>query len=138
MSSSNPAAAAFLERLQSRRPKLECVELKNLGTVYMRRPTGEDQAKIATIKMELTKEKLAQLPQTVFAAVMGSVMLLQEDGTPYFEDAQKGFEALNQIDADDLRDLYHQIMRISGNSEKGLEDAEKKSSSGQTSGPGTN
>lgn len=138
MSNPNPAVAAFLERLQSRHPTLERIELQNLGTVYMRKPTGEDHAKIGKIKMELSKEKLAQLPQTVFAAVMGSVMLLQEDGTPIFENAQEGFEALAKIDGDDLHDLYKQIMRITGNSPTAMEDAEKKSSSSQTSEPGTN
>lgn len=133
-----PQVEGFLKLLQSRRPALTKVELKNLGTVYMRRPTGEDQAKIATIRMELTKEKLAQLPRSVFAAVMGSVMLLQEDGTPFFENAQQGFEALTKIDSDDLLDLYDKIMQITGTTEAAVEAAEKKSSSSQTSEPGTN
>lgn len=135
----NPAVQALLDRIKSRQPQLQKVELKCLGTVYLRRPNGADQLKIAHMKQELSAQNLKILPTSVFAAVMGSVLLLQEDGTPFFDDVEAGYQALQSMDAEDLIELNTKLMEICAPSltAKAVEEAEKKSSSDQNSDSGT-
>jgi hypothetical protein len=120
-------ALKFLERIKKARPQLEQIPTKCLGVVYMRKPTGADQLRIAALKQEISKHHLAMLPQSTFAAVMCSVLFLREDGEPMFSDAAEGYRAINEIGAEGLL----------GADKKALEVAEKKSGSSQSSDSGT-
>ena len=135
----NPTVQALLDRIKARQPQLQKVELRSLGTVYLRRPTGADQLKIAHLKQELNAQNLKILPTSVFASVMGCVLLLQEDGTPVFDDPEAGFQALQSMDGEDLLELNEKLMEICAPSltAKAVEEAEKKSSSDQKSDSGT-
>jgi len=127
----------LLERLKASRPKLEIVETKGLGRLYMRRQTGEDHLKISALQQEIGPTTLEKLPASTWAAVVGAVMLLNEDGTPAFEDVKAGYELLKECDAGDLHELYKALMKHHQGGAS-MEEAEKKSSSSQTSEPGTN
>lgn len=135
-----PAVKEFLERVRARRPALQKVELESFGAFYLRLPTGADQVKITGLKQALQKQGLESLPQSAFAAVMGAVLMLQEDGAPFFEDPEAGYHELSQMNAKDLDDLYVKVTEICTPmlTAKAVEDAEKKSSSDQNSPPGTN
>jgi hypothetical protein len=130
-------ALKFLERIKKARPQLEQIPTKCLGVVYMRKPTGADQLRIAALKQEISKHHLAMLPQSTFAAVMCSVLFLREDGEPMFSDAAEGYRAINEIGAEGLEELYKIVMRLLGADKKALEVAEKKSGSSQSSDSGT-
>jgi hypothetical protein len=133
-----PEVKSILERLKDRIPKLERVETKALGVVFMRRQTGEDQMKIRQIQAGISAENIAAMPKAFYAACFGAVMLRNEDGSPVFEDPAAGYETLRQVGAIELNVLYDEMMRISHLDEKAIEDAEKKSLGGQTSEPGSN
>jgi hypothetical protein len=136
--SDEPDVKSILERLKERIPKLERIETETMGVVYMRRQTGEDQAKIRAIQLGFSKDNITGLPDSMFAAIFGAVMLRNEDGSPVFEDPEEGYKTLSQVGAAELNVLYKEMMRISGLTQKVLEDAEKKSSGDQISEPGTN
>jgi hypothetical protein len=131
-------AKSILERLKERMPKLERIETKSLGVVFMRRQTGEDQVKIKGIQDGLTQENLKALPKSMFAALFGAVMLRNEDGTPVFEDPLEGYKLLCQVGAEELIQLFDEMARISGTDEHAVENAEKKSLGGQISDSGSN
>lgn len=121
---SDAKALDFVARLKARQPKLVQVETKNLGTVYMRRPTGEDRWRLLTIQTEVAKSGVHRLPPAAVVAVS----VVDERGAPYFEDLAEGYQLLSQIDVDDLNELYLKALEITGLGELALEAAEKKSS----------
>lgn len=139
MSEQEKTVQTFLERMQASKPKLQAIETATLGTVFIRRQTGEDQLKVYALGDLIGVGKLAALPESVFAAVMGAIMFLNEDGTQLFADAKQGYETLNACGADELRELYKVIMKVTRpTSAKDIEEAEKKSSSSQSEESGTN
>lgn len=137
MSDINKKVMTLLERLKASKPQLEAIETETLGTVYTRRQTGEDQLKIVALQREIGRDTMLGLPKSTFAAVMGAVMLLNEDGTPLFPKADEGYAVLKDCGADELNELYDALMRHHSGS-VALEEAEKKSSSSQSSESGTN
>jgi hypothetical protein len=137
MSTPDEQAKALLDRLQANAPKLVAVEIKSVGTVYLRKQTGEDQLKIHALQKEISAGTLMSMPDSTFAAILGAVMLLKSDGSPLFDDAKTGYDTLKVCDAGDLRELGKALMSQQLGPQA-LEDAEKKSLSSQTSEPGTN
>lgn len=141
MTETTDKLASLLERLRDRRPKLQQVELKNLGTVYLQKPSGEDQMQVTELKLSFSKQGINALPNSVFGAAMAAVLFRNADGTKMFPDAKEGFEEHIKSDGDDLLEIYDAIMEktgINAKAKKLVEDAEKKSLSGQTSDSGTN
>jgi hypothetical protein len=137
MSTPEKTVATLLERLSASRPQRQAVETKTLGTVYLRRLTGADQLRIHAMEEVIGATKLASLPRSTWAAVVGAVMLLKEDGTQLFDDADAGYKVLVQAGSRELEELCDALLSVQVGS-KALENAEKKSSSDQTSEPGTN
>lgn len=127
-------SAEFLDRLKAAAVPLERIETKELGTVYMRRQTGEDRWRLLMLQDELLKAGKKRIPPAAIVAVS----LIKEDGSPQFgEDLAEGFALLNAIGGDVLEELYNKALAITGLGHRALENAEKKSSSSQSSESGT-
>lgn len=140
MTETTEKVAGLLEQLRDRRPVLKPVEMKTLGTVWLRKPTGQDQMEISELKFGITRQGITSIPNSVFGAAMATVLFRNEDGSRMFPDAKAGFEELIKNDGDDLLEIYNAIMEATGVNAKAkqlLEEAEKKSLSGQNSGSGT-
>lgn len=141
MSTPTEKVATLMERLRDRRPQLKAVEVKSFGTVWLRKPTGQDQMEISELKFGITRQGIASIPNSVFGACLAVVLFRNEDGSRMFPDAKAAFDEIIQSDSDDLVGIYNVVMEETGINAKAkqlLEDAEKKSSSGQKSDSGTN
>jgi hypothetical protein len=138
MSTEQQVAVGFLARLKSAKPKIEQVETKAFGIIYLRRPNGTDSMKISALRQEMGAQGLTTVPKAVLGAVFGSVLLLNENGSPQFETPEKGFAELCEAGSNELSELWDAIAKVAYDTPTALEDAEKKSSSDQTSDSGTN
>jgi|SRR5882672_8322047 len=126
-------AASFIEKLKGAVPGIVSVETKTFGLVYMRRPSGADQARLLGLHRSLETSKAGGLPP---AAVL-AVSIMRSDGTPMFTDLMEGFLLLSATGSRQLDELFAGFLKISHLGAHALEDAEKKSLSGQSSESGT-
>lgn len=133
--SANPSAIIpLIERLKAARPTVERIETKGpLGLVCMQRLNGATRWQLIQIQNEAQGRGKKSIPPALIVALA----LCNEDGTPAFAELTDAITALDEITVEALDELYEHALRITGLGKKSLEDAEKKSSSSQSSESGT-
>lgn len=122
----------FVSRIRAATPAIIKVDTP-IGEFYMRRQSGADRFRMLEVQRGLRDAGHEVIPPGLVVAAS----LITADGEYVFKDVAEGFKICDGMERRILDVLFNKALEITGIGEKSLEDAEKKSFSGQSSDSGT-